>query len=57
MGLLFGLIFGILDVEDAFGYHIKQELFKEENYCQPIGLVLGAIAGFLTAAIDQVIPH
>lgn len=54
MGLLFGLIFGLLDVEDASIYHIKQALLKEENYCLPIGIVLGAIAGFLSAASDKV---
>jgi hypothetical protein len=54
MGLLFGLIFGIMDIEDASVYHIKQELLKEENYCIPIGLLLGAIAGFIGLVTENV---
>jgi FtsH-binding integral membrane protein len=54
MGLLFGLIFGIMDIEDVSNRFIRQELLKEENYCLPIGLILGAIAGILTAATDKV---
>lgn len=55
MGLLFGLIFGLMDVEDANKFFIKQALLKEENYCLPIGLLLGAIAGFVTSISEQVI--
>ena len=55
MGLLFGLIFGLLDVEDASIFNIRKELFKEENYCIPIGLILGAIAGFITGVTDKVL--
>ncbi len=54
MGLLFGLIFGIMDIEDVSVYHIKQELLKEENYCIPIGLLLGAIAGFIGLVTENV---
>ena len=44
MGMLFGLIFGIMDLEDVAARQIKQYLMKEENYCIPIGLILSAIA-------------
>jgi hypothetical protein len=45
MGMLFGLIFGIMDLEDVSIRQIKHYLIKEENYCIPIGLILGAITG------------
>lgn len=46
MGGLFGLIFGVMDVEDEVSYHIRLALLREEHYCYPIGAVLGGIAGF-----------
>ena len=46
MGIAFGLIFGLMDVEDASLYHLRLVLLKEENYCYPIGLILGAVAGW-----------
>ena len=48
MGAVFGLIFGLMDVEDAGpGRSMKLALLKEESYCYPIGLVLGAGAALL----------
>lgn len=46
MGGIFGFIFGLLDVEDEPSHHIRLALMKAENYCFPIGIVLGGIAGF-----------
>ena len=46
MGAFFGLIFGLMDVEDAPAYTIQLALMKEENYCYPIGALLGGLAGF-----------
>jgi hypothetical protein len=54
MGLLFGLIFGIMDIEDVSNRFIKKQLLREENYCLPIGLLLGAIAGILTIMTENV---
>jgi len=45
MGLIFGFIFGAMDVPDAAGYQIRISLMREENYCYPIGAVLGGLAG------------
>ena len=46
MGIAFGMIFGMLDVEDEAFYHLRFALMKEENYCYPIGFTLGAVAGY-----------
>ncbi len=46
MGSAYGLIFGLLDVEDADLYRLAVVALKDEAYCYPIGLVLGFIAGF-----------
>ena len=53
MGMLFGLIFGIMDLEDVAARQIKQYLMKEENYCIPIGLILGGIAGLFVSNGDK----
>eukprot|EP00359_Climacostomum_virens_P002221 CAMPEP_0204900814 /NCGR_PEP_ID=MMETSP1397-20131031/2699_1 /ASSEMBLY_ACC=CAM_ASM_000891 /TAXON_ID=49980 /ORGANISM="Climacostomum Climacostomum virens, Strain Stock W-24" /LENGTH=228 /DNA_ID=CAMNT_0052069037 /DNA_START=99 /DNA_END=782 /DNA_ORIENTATION=- len=47
MGLTFGLVFGLLDVEDEADFRLKQALLDDESYCYSIGLLLGAICGFL----------
>ena len=46
MGCAYGLIFGLLDVEDADLYRLAVVALKDEAYCYPIGLVLGFLAGF-----------
>lgn len=46
MGVVFGFTFGLLDVEDEQMYHIRVALMREEHYCYPMGVVLGALAGF-----------
>jgi hypothetical protein len=45
MGGIFGLIFGAMDVEDEVSFQIRLALRREEGYCYPIGVVLGAVAG------------
>lgn len=37
MGLIFGLIFGVMDIEDAGKYQIRLALMREETWCYPIG--------------------
>merc|ERR1712008_337041 len=46
MGGIFGLIFGVMDVEDEVSYQIRLALLREEHYCYPIGAVLGGGVGF-----------
>ena len=53
MGMLFGAIFGIMDMEDVSNRHIKEYLMREENYCIPIGVVFGAISGLIVSAGDN----
>merc|ERR1712083_784455 len=46
MGAVFGFTFGFLDVEDEQMYHIRIAMMREEHYCYPVGILLGAGAGF-----------
>eukprot|EP00913_Durusdinium_trenchii_P031901 g29877.t1 len=46
MGVVFGFTFGLLDVEDEEVYHMRVALMREEHYCYPMGILLGAISGF-----------
>ena len=45
MGGIFGLVFGVMDVEDEVSFQIRLALRREEGMCYPIGALLGAIAG------------
>ena len=45
MGAVFGLIFGVMDVEDAPRHELRNALIHEERFCLPFGFVLGAVAG------------
>eukprot|EP00919_Chromeraceae_sp_WS-2016_P069772 GHVR01165412.1.p1 GENE.GHVR01165412.1~~GHVR01165412.1.p1 ORF type:complete len:244 (-),score=44.79 GHVR01165412.1:245-976(-) len=45
MGSVFGLVFGVLDVEDELQFHIRLSLIREEHYCYPVGAILGLMAG------------
>jgi hypothetical protein len=53
MGMLFGMIFGLMDLEDVAIRQIKEYLMKEENYCIPIGIILGGIAGLCVSVGDK----
>ena len=45
MGVMFGAVFGFMDVEDAVSYQIRMALLREEHYCYPIGAIMGGLAG------------
>lgn len=53
MGGLFGLIFGIMDVEDEVSYQIRLALLREERYCYPVGAILGGVVGFANEYLRQ----
>merc|ERR1712232_637825 len=54
MGAVFGLIFGVMDVEDEVSYQIRLALLREERYCYPVGAILGGVVGFMNEYIrDQ----
>jgi hypothetical protein len=46
-GASFGLIFGMLDVEDFVGVNLRDALVSEERKCIPVGIALGAAAALL----------
>jgi len=47
MGASFGLIFGMLDVEDFVGMNLRDALVNEERKCIPVGIALGSAAALL----------
>ena len=53
MGLAFGTIFGIMDMEEVQMRFIKQMLVKEENYCIPIGIICGSLSGICVSLISN----
>merc|ERR1712060_51710 len=53
MGAVFGLIFGVMDVEDEVSYQIRLALLREERYCYPVGALLGGVVGFLNEYIRE----
>lgn len=53
MGFLYGLIFGILDLEDVELYRMAIMAMKEESYCYPIGIIIGALTGILNEIMRE----
>ena len=45
--MLYGFLFGIMDIEDIEDKSVLSFLIKEENYCVPIGAIFGFISGVL----------
>mgnify|MGYP006976778660 CR=1 FL=1 len=53
MGSIYGLLFGWMDIEDANAYTISIKMLKEEKYCLVIGVILGALGGFVNEMIGR----
>ena len=51
LGVIYGLIFGIMDLEDLSKNYLKATFVKEQNYCIPIGLGFGCITGYMNEYI------
>jgi hypothetical protein len=47
LGVFYGLIFGIYDVEDSTMENLNLNLISEEYKCIPIACVLGFIEGVI----------
>ena len=52
-GMLYGLIFSLLDVEDTARWQLRQRFFYEEGLCLPIGLVGGVIGGIANEVLRK----
>eukprot|EP00466_Bigelowiella_natans_P017008 jgi/Bigna1/146993/aug1.126_g21701 len=44
LGFLFGLVFGLLDVEDQPYNKLREALVQQEHICYPIGAIVSAVA-------------
>jgi len=53
MGVFYGFIFGMMDMEDVNLRLFKNRFIKEEYYCLPIGIVCGAIIGLAVVCLDN----
>ena len=53
MGGVFGVIFGVMDIEDEIKYHDKLSLMKEELYCYPIGASIGFLCGCINDYLQR----
>ncbi|KAL4475454.1 hypothetical protein ABPG72_022089 [Tetrahymena utriculariae] len=47
MGLFYGIIFSIFDLEDQRGAKLDSQLIQDEYYCIPIASTLGFVGGFM----------
>ena len=49
MGIMFGVVFGIIDVEDYYTNSlVLWKMFDKEIYiCEPLGFVFGIFTGFM----------
>jgi len=50
-GMFYGLIFGLMDLEDDNYSSIKNDFFYETRLCVPIGMLSGFVAGFLNEVL------
>jgi hypothetical protein len=57
MGLLFGTIFGIEDIEDINFRQFRDKWMQEEFHCIPIGIICGAMSGLYASLIDNNVKH
>ena len=53
MGFLYGLVFGILDLEDVELYKLAVMAMKDESYCYRIGLIIGGLTGILNEIMRE----
>ncbi len=51
LGVIYGLIFSIMDLEDLSKTFFKAAFIKEQNICIPIGLGFGCITGYMSEYI------
>ena len=52
-GLLYGLIFSLMDVQDASMGTIRQRFFYEETLCVPIGIIGGIVGGIANEVLRK----
>ena len=57
MGFLYGIIFAVLDLEDATSYNFAYLIVKDFRLSLPIGCVLGFFGGCYNEYHRQVIQY
>ena len=53
MGCIYGMIFGLMDVEDSNYTTFARQLYSAEKYSLAIGVILGALGGVLNELIRR----
>ena len=51
-GLMYGLIFGVMDVEDVHGPALRAAFHRESRVCMPAGAAAGALAATAAQLLD-----
>ncbi len=51
MGAVYGFIFGLMDLQDQKQPQLQTFIKRDEMYCLPFGVCLGAIGGVLNEFI------
>lgn len=46
-GVFYGMIFGLMDIEEDTLFRIKNDFLYEERLCVPIGVLSGMVGGFM----------
>lgn len=54
LGCLFGLVFGLLDIEDKRGAELRHVLLADELYfCYPVGVLAGGLTGWISNKLRE----
>ena len=52
-GLIYGLVFSVMDIEDSTYGQLKNRFFYEIGFCMPIGIIGGALGGLGNEILRQ----
>ncbi len=47
LGIIYGMIFSIIEIEEFSENNLKAAFIREQNFCIPIGLGFGCITGYV----------
>jgi hypothetical protein len=56
LGIIYGLIFSDMDIEDLSENYLKAAFIQEQNFCIPIGFGFGCITGYVNEYIRNEYP-
>lgn len=51
VGILYGVVFGLMDINQLSKGVTKMKFIKDQNFCFPIGIGFGCISGYINEYI------